>query len=174
MSRKSNAKNSQGIEPRHRTALMFDELLMQPWFLTKRVQLAITALIPPSYRQRMRDFFEDYGCMICGNDERHFANGMCASCNNKVRIKMYTSANRRLKTTLEKRVELGLLQKARYARRLLAGFKIEIASDIPVRTNPLVRVQNPVDLVLGPHHRLEVASPHCGGTKPRAPKLRLC
>ena len=111
-------------EPRR---LPSDEMLFQPWFLSKRVQLAIRSLVPPSYWKRMRDFFDDYGCMICGTDQNYLSNGMCNPCNAKVRRGLLSSARRRLKSTLEQRVDLDFLRQARLAKKLLGRFSVTAA-----------------------------------------------
>ncbi len=145
---RSYANNSRRSSSSKSSHLTCDELLLQPWFLTRRVQRAVNALIPPNYRQRMRDFFEDYGCMICGRNQGYFANGMCVVCNGRIRRKFFASAARRLPTILQKRVDLGLLRKATLAKRLLEDFLRE-SSTGPKRPSALARLQNPVDLVLG-------------------------
>lgn len=137
---------------RRALALTFDELLLQPWFLTARVQRAVNALVPPSYRQKMRDFYDDYGCMICGGTLRYMANGMCFVCNGIVRRKLAASANRRLHKTLPRRVDLRLISKARLARKLLGEFGSEAVTGAK-KGSSLASLQNPVDLVIGSHAR---------------------
>jgi hypothetical protein len=134
-------------------ALSYDELMLQPWFLTARVQRRITGLVPPSYRQKMRDFYDDYGCMICGgSDGNHYANGMCIVCNGSVRRRLLSSATRRLSATVPRRVDMKLVSKARLARRMLMEFRSKSVSGARNRSS-LASLQNPVDLVIGGHVR---------------------
>jgi len=135
-------------EPRRLTS---DEMLFQPWFLSKRVQLAIRSLVPPSYWKRMRDFFDDYGCMICGTDENYLSNGMCNPCNAKVRRRLLSSARRRLKSTLEQRVDFDFLRQARLAKKLLGRFSVGNRAASQRRRADTARSGNPVDEALGPH-----------------------
>jgi hypothetical protein len=139
---------SRGFEPKRLTS---DELLFQPWFLSKRVQSAVRSLVPPSFRTRMRDFFDDYGCMICSSDERYEANGMCLRCNQKVRGMIEASARRRLKTTLARRLNPDLLRPARIAKRLLRNFSPKSCAASPIHRITGIRPSNPVDEMLGPH-----------------------
>jgi hypothetical protein len=98
LNRRSPARKAPG--------LACDELMLQPWFLTSRVQRRITGLVPPSYRQKMRDFYDDYGCMICGgSDGNHYANGMCIVCNGSVRRRLSDCAEAsRYKVSIESEI----------------------------------------------------------------------
>lgn len=130
--------------------LTSDELLLQPWFLSQRVQLAIQSLVPPSYKKRMHNFFDDYGCMICTNNELYGANGMCRHCNANVRSMLRASARRHLKNILSRRVDLDLLRQARLAKKLLRGFSIKNRAASQRRRLDAAHSSNPVDEMLGP------------------------
>lgn len=132
--------------------LTSDELLFQPWFLSKRVQLAIRSLLPHSYQGRMRNMFDDYGCMVCGSDEHHFSNGMCNRCSAKVRRRLVSSARRRLKSSLEQRVNLDLIRQERLAKKLLGRFSPKHRVACQRRRPDVVRLPNPIDEALGPRH----------------------
>jgi hypothetical protein len=100
-----------------------DDFLLQPWFLPNRISLAIRRLLPSDYRHRMRDFFDDYGCMVCRRrDLLHKSNGMCMSCAMNIQKKIWRSAIRRKKGRARGRLSLGLLAYAQQAQKLLAGF----------------------------------------------------
>lgn len=147
MSRNSQQKHRR-LYVRPPRAQVSAEMLLQPWFLMARVQRAITALVPPSYREKMRDFYEDYGCMICGGDRGHYANGMCSVCNNLIRRKLRASALRRLAKTEPRRVDFKLLSQAKLAKRLLGSFRSESVTG-PKTRSAFGSFQNPVDLVIG-------------------------
>lgn len=140
---------SGGVGPKHKR-LTSDELLLQPWFMSKRVQLAIRSLVPPSYQKRMRDFFDDYGCMICGDDTKYAANGMCLRCNHNVRYMLVSSARRRLKTTLARRIDMGLLRQTRIAKKLLQRIPPVGRAAWRRSRADVFRPSNPVDEMLGP------------------------
>ena len=129
--------------------LTSDELLLQPWFLSKRVQLAIRSLVPPDYHRKMRDFFDDYGCMICGSEEDYEANGMCVRCNQNVRYMLASSARRRLKSTLARRIDMGLLRQARLAKKLLQKTTPMGRAALRRSRACAIRPSNPVDEMLG-------------------------
>ena len=133
--------------------LVFDELLIQPWFLTQRVQLAIRSLVPPSYRERMRNLFDDYGCMICGSYERYEANGMCMRCNHTVRRKLRASARRRMKTGLARRIDMDLLRQTKLAIKLLGRFSPKNRKASQRRRIDTAHSRNPVDEMLTWHPR---------------------
>ncbi len=99
----------------------------------------------------MRDFFDDYGCMICASDERYGANGMCLRCNHNVRSMLHGSARRRLKTTLTRRVDLDLVRQARIAKKLLERFSPEHRAASQRHRMDTAQSSNPVEEMLGPH-----------------------
>src|SRR5580704_3559837 len=72
------------------------EFSLQPWFLPRRIEIAVRALIPHDYRIRMRDYFDDYGCMLCGERFDYGTNGMCGGCSRNVRRRLWKSLNRHL------------------------------------------------------------------------------
>src|SRR5271156_6233645 len=75
------------------TKLEAGELLFQPWFLSWRTARTITSLVPADYRKRMRDYFDDYGCMRCGRlDVPYQSNAMCRTCMATVRGRLTTLA----------------------------------------------------------------------------------
>jgi hypothetical protein len=130
------------------SSLTSDELLLQPWFLSMAVQTKMTALVPPSYRQKMRDFYDDYGCMVCGGHLRYQANGMCCVCNNVVRYKLKLSANRRLKPRMAKRVHVKMLSQAKLAKDLLAKYRSVSVTGTKAH-RPHGTLENPVDYAVG-------------------------
>jgi hypothetical protein len=100
-----------------------EELLFQPWFLTKRVADKIRHLLPPDYRKRMHDYFDDYGCMRCArSDTLYRSNGMCGRCMMGIYRRLGYSATRRSKDRLPRRYGKEFMAKAQSARKLLRGF----------------------------------------------------
>jgi hypothetical protein len=133
-----------------RGGLPCEEMLLQPWFLPFRIARAIHALVPLSYRSKMRDFFDDYGCMICGKEYPYGANGMCRRCYNDVIEKLRRAAKRRLKSKLEQRFDLGLLRQARLAKKLLRRFSPARRADSERHRLDTARSRNPVYEALSP------------------------
>jgi hypothetical protein len=142
----SGVRKSESLEGKQAS----NEVLLQPWFLPQRVQQAIRSLVPSNYWHTMRDFFDDYGCMVCGADQGYKANGMCHRCYERIKDKVRASARRRLKSTQEQRIDLDLLRKAKIARKLLARFSAKNRATSERRRIDTARSGNPVDEALGP------------------------
>ena len=86
--------------PPHRVKLGSpeDELFLQPWFVPKAVYLEIRRILPPSQMLKMRYYFEDYGCLKCGElNVLYGSNGFCRSCSIIVRARVALSLKRRFK-----------------------------------------------------------------------------
>ena len=99
------------------------ELVFQPWFLPRKSLLAISALIPPGYRNKMRAYFDDYGCMICGRmDVIYDALGMCIGCHQTIRRRLKRSVRRRMTRKPDDRADLFMLRRAKLAKKLLGRF----------------------------------------------------
>ena len=75
-----------------------DEVFLQPWFVPKDVYLEIRRLLPNIHLTKMRYYFEDYGCLKCG-DRKHLygSNGLCERCSVLIRGRVARSLKRRLK-----------------------------------------------------------------------------
>jgi hypothetical protein len=131
------------------SALPSDELLLQPWFLTSQRARAIRALIPADYRRKMGYFFDDHGCMICGEGTVHRAHGMCENCVSRVKRQIKQSVKRRLQGKSRPRFDLGLRQ-AKLAKRLLGRFSRGGRAVSQRRRIETAQSNNPVDEALGP------------------------
>lgn len=123
---------------------MADLVLLQPWFLPKRVASAIHGLVPHGYWRKWRDFFDDYGCLICGSESRYHSNGMCLTCSMRTRKKLAQSVKRRLKTKLKRPLGLELFRQQKFAKKLLGRYcrRGKPSSQVPGtcevrRTNPV-------------------------------------
>ena len=58
-----------------------DEVLLQPWFLDHEHAAAVRSVVPDHFVHKMRFYFEDWGCLLCGSRRRRYgSNGMCHIC----------------------------------------------------------------------------------------------
>jgi hypothetical protein len=79
-------------------AILYDEVFMQPWFIPKPIYLAIRRLLPNIHLMKMRHYFDDYGCLRCGeSDAVYGSSGFCYSCNVIVRSRVLAALKKRLK-----------------------------------------------------------------------------
>jgi hypothetical protein len=75
-----------------------DELVLQPWFLSKSTYAAVRRLLPPSQMLKMRYYFEDYGCLKCGNlNALYCSNGLCRGCSVTIRCRLALALKRRFR-----------------------------------------------------------------------------
>jgi len=121
------------------------EVSLQPWFLPRKVADAIRGMIPANYRRRMHNYFDDYGCMICGREERYYSNGMCLPCFEKVRGRLESSIARRSRSKSDPRLDLLMFRQQKLAKRLLKSLVPD--NKTPAQRLPLqmFRRMNPVD-----------------------------
>ena len=133
---------------RRRARFNSHELALQPWFLPRASRLAINSLIPPHYRNKMRFYFEDYGCMVCGKHDLYDANGMCLPCHHLVRRRIQASVRRLAKKTPEDGIEIVMKRRKALASKLLGPFsQPQRAKALRFRLNPCA-LKNPVDEAL--------------------------
>jgi hypothetical protein len=108
---KVNAKRSNKIKD--------DESLLLPWFLTKRATLAIRSNVPKHYRIRLRNYFDDYGCLRCNTHRgQHKGNGLCHRCSGLILARLKRGYERRERPRLSHYAK-SLLNKALDAEMLL-------------------------------------------------------
>jgi hypothetical protein len=75
---------------------LLDEIFLQPWFLPRDTAFAIKRILPAGYRHRMKFYFDDYGCLKCGNrDVSYGSNALCKSCMQEVKLKLFFTVKRR-------------------------------------------------------------------------------
>jgi hypothetical protein len=130
---------------KRRELLSTEELLFQPWFLSRRTASTIRWLVPPDYREKMHDYFDDYGCMRCGRlDVPYRSNGMCQRCGKNIYDKVRRSALRRMKERLPKRYGKEFMSKARLARRILRGFSPRVNETPRPRRIQAVQLGSPI------------------------------
>lgn len=102
-----------------------DSIVFEPWFVPHKITYAIRALLPPEHRLKLQDYFAEWGCMRCGNRERHWSSGFCEKC--------YSTIHSRLRVCLRRRAELAVLvadqwQKQGLGAELVSRL-IEVARD---------------------------------------------
>jgi hypothetical protein len=94
--------------------------------------------MPFYYRKRMRDYFDDYGCMRCGRlDVPYKTNAMCQACQETVSWRLKASAYRRMKERLPTQYGKDFIKKALLARSLLREFSRQMDKN---RNHPRVRM----------------------------------
>jgi hypothetical protein len=75
---------------------LLEAVFLQPWFLPKQTAFAIKRLLPPTHRQRMRFYFDDYGCLKCEKRNMSYgANGLCKLCSQSIKLKLFFAIKRR-------------------------------------------------------------------------------
>src|SRR5436305_1315763 len=58
-----------------------DGVFLQPWFLDHEHAAAVRSVVPDHFVHKMRFYFEDWGCLVCGSRKRRYgSNGMCHIC----------------------------------------------------------------------------------------------
>jgi hypothetical protein len=141
--------NRKSLGGRHRitatasSAALAEEVLLQPWFLPQRSTLAIHRLVPVDFWKKMRNVFDDYGCLICGAESHYHSNGMCSSCYGRTREKVLSSARRHSGRGRRLRLDLELFRQEKLARKLLARFAVEGATSPKKRRIEIIH-NNPV------------------------------
>lgn len=72
-----------------------NDVLLEPWFLDRRRAAAIRRIVPDHFAQKMRFYFEDWGCMVCRSTKRRYgSNGMCHICVLRIHRRLITSLRR--------------------------------------------------------------------------------
>ncbi len=143
------AKYSRSGSSRRSNRFNSHELAFQPWFLPRASRLAIDALIPADYRKKMRAYFDDYGCMLCGEHELYDANGMCLPCHHLIRRRLRTSVRRRLTGRTDDRIDLIMQRRKALASKLLGRFSQPWSRMSLMHRLNAASLKNPVDEVLG-------------------------
>jgi hypothetical protein len=99
-----------------------EDILLQPWFLPKGTAQKIRSFIPVTYWMKMRNVFEDHGCLICGVETGYHSCGMCWLCYDRTRRKILLSAKRHAARGAKLRLDLELFRQEKLAKKLLARF----------------------------------------------------
>ncbi len=75
---------------------LLEDIFLQPWFLPRDTAFAIKRILPPEHRHKMKFYFDDYGCLKCGNkDEPYGSNALCKLCMQRVKLKFFFAIKRR-------------------------------------------------------------------------------
>jgi hypothetical protein len=120
-----------------------ESILLQPWFLPVRHVRAIHGLVPPGFWKKMRNVYDDYGCLICSSQSQYGSNGLCRKCDTKTRRKILLSARRHSRGNKQIRLDVELLRQQKIASQLLARFA-PIRGKLPrdARFDPLRNTQS--------------------------------
>ncbi len=82
--------------PRKARSRSTDEVFLQPWFLDPEHAAAIRSVVPDHFVHKMRFYFEDWGCLVCGSRKRRYgSNGMCHICITRILKRLVGSMKRR-------------------------------------------------------------------------------
>jgi hypothetical protein len=105
-----------------------DDLFMQPWFMPSEVCVEMRRLIPSAHLAKMRFYYEDFGCIRCGEHKPTYgSNGFCESCGSLVRSRIDRALKRRLRNVgiKENKDEVlsGLRDSMNSAQDLLSTFR---------------------------------------------------
>lgn len=116
-------------QPKELEIPVSDEVFLQPWFIPRNVYAAVRRLLPSVHLAKMRYYFDDYGCLRCGETGRLYgSNGLCERCTVVVRWRVAQALRKRLK-------QVGVRSDSPYAseiadrtltaRRLLRKFAVK-------------------------------------------------
>ena len=119
------------------------KILLQPWFLPKKIAFAIHAMVPVDYYNKMRYVFEDYGCLICRTESNYHSNGLCLKCRSRTDKKILFSLRRRGRQGGAPRLDLALFRQQKLAQKLLSRFVAE-GQNAPRRPHHGIAQNNPV------------------------------
>jgi hypothetical protein len=140
-----------GRVPKPSHARIAEEVFLQPWFLPRRVAFAIHELVPPDFWNKMRYFFEDYGCMLCEKETGYHSNGMCEACHRKVRVRVANSVIRHSKGRVDPRLDIAMFRQQRLAKKLLHKFSLPPSVKAQRRRLDIYRRYNPIYEALSGH-----------------------
>jgi len=133
------------MEKRSRRAsgdYLAEEVFLQPWFLDHQRAAAIRHIASDHFVNKMRFYFEDWGCLVCGSTRRRYgSNGMCHICSTRTRKRLFYCLKRR-QVVIEKNQPTRLVDeiaRVRSARMLLSDFVDGSWSPDPLRLSSSVR-----------------------------------
>ena len=111
---------------------------LPPLFLTIKLRKAIERLLPVGYYQRLRQYFDIYGCLHCSRKNMLYgANGFCMLCISMIgkRMRKVDKALRASKPALQPKLEETYLRPYNSARQLLADLIPNIGKGL-IRKKP--------------------------------------
>ncbi|MGA7792034.1 MAG: hypothetical protein WCA19_03285 [Candidatus Acidiferrales bacterium] len=109
-----------------------------PLFLTIKLRKAIERLLPGGYYQRLRQYFDIYGCLHCSRKNVLYgANGFCMLCISMIgkRMRKVDKELRARKPALPPKLEETYLRPYNSARQLLADLMPKIGKGL-IRKKP--------------------------------------
>jgi hypothetical protein len=109
-----------------------------PLFLTIKLRKTIDRLLPVGHHQRLRQYFDTYGCLHCSrNNVLYGANGFCMLCINMIgkRMRKVDKELRARTPPLPPKLEESYLRPYNSARQLLADLTTKIGKG-PTRKKP--------------------------------------
>jgi len=122
-----------------------DEVLLQPWFLDVKQAAAVRRVVPDHFLQKMRFYFADWGCLICGSKRRRYgSNGMCHVCVGRIHKRLLGCLSKRGIEAHRKAAQAPTrlreeIERVRNARMLLSEFVDNLWSPNPMRLSSSVR-----------------------------------
>ena len=100
---------------------LFNEVFLQPWFVTLATSWAIRRLLPPDYIRKLKYYFEDYGCLRCAQTGLpHDSNAMCKRCVAQVKLRFLIALKRRGISARPLKTRHSSFDRTAEAKRLLA------------------------------------------------------
>jgi hypothetical protein len=103
---------------------ILSDVFLQPWFLSQQTAFAIRKLLPAEHQHKMRAYFDDYGCLKCGEkNARYASNAMCKHCIQQVKLRMLFAVKRRWTEPSPAAQPSRTFQRAAEARRLLVDLR---------------------------------------------------
>src|SRR6266852_2224780 len=109
--------------------------ILPPLFLTIKLRKTIERLLPDGHHQRLRQYFENYGCLHCSRKTGVYgANGFCLLCINMIgkRMKKVDKELQARKPAPPPKLEESYLRSYSSARQLLADLRPTIGKG-PIR-----------------------------------------
>ncbi|HXX18531.1 MAG TPA: hypothetical protein VEJ46_03950 [Candidatus Acidoferrum sp.] len=144
-----------------------DGPFFQPWLVSRETYLAIARLVPREYVQKMRAYFDDYGCIRCdGRKALYGGNGMCDRCHAVIWKRLFLCWRRRVRALSKEthRQEMkSIVTNARIAHALLEDL---IPTRQPIRRQ--IGMKNPAAELVTLAARTRYALHRGAGTQTRS------
>jgi len=121
---------------------------LPPLFLTKKLRKSIERLLPSEHHQRLRQYFDIYGCLHCSRRAVVYgANGFCRLCISMLgkRIRKIDKELRARKPVPPPKLEEIYLRSYNRARQLLADLRPTIGKR-PIQARPDLKTPTKVYL----------------------------
>ena len=117
---------------------LLSEIFLQPWFIDLKTARAVRRILPMDWFHKMRYYFDDYGCMICGKrDGIYTSNGMCQGCVDVIQKRLLRCLFRRRRPRIPKNLQSDSISRVRTARLLLSdlvGYNEKVCRREPIRS----------------------------------------